>query len=317
MGSHNVTDANRLSLHLSLLTQEWNYDKNILTPDDVAVNCTKMAWWKCSKCNFEWQSLIINRYAKLIRKNDRSRLKNIENSASCPYCQSFLSRRPELQKEWDYTKNKIEPIKVGISNEKYWWKCSVCSYEWQASVINRSMGNGNCPNCNSLQSNYPELSKEFNVVKNKIDPRTVSYGSSKKVWWKCNKCNHEWMATVSSRTNGNGCPKCKKIFLKDGSICSSKAEAYWYLKFKKEGKIFIHDKVYGKDLGYSRYDFYFPSDNAYVEVTSFHKKSKVSYIDYLRNIVRKRRYVRDVLRANFVFLNYRLTKRSEEKALLL
>ena len=41
-----------------------------------------------------------------------------------------------------------------------------------------------------------------------LTPHTVSYGSKKKVWWRCEK-GHEWPASTMVRTgNGNGCPVC-------------------------------------------------------------------------------------------------------------
>jgi len=39
------------------------------------------------------------------------------------------------------------------------------------------------------------------------DPATVSAGSNKKVRWKCRQ-GHEWMAQISNRSNGTGCPVC-------------------------------------------------------------------------------------------------------------
>lgn len=41
-----------------------------------------------------------------------------------------------------------------------------------------------------------------------LTPKTISYGSRKKVWWKCPK-GHEWQAAVYTRTgNGVDCPAC-------------------------------------------------------------------------------------------------------------
>lgn len=36
---------------------------------------------------------------------------------------------------------------------------------------------------------------------------SVSAGSNKKVWWKCEK-GHEWEAVIKGRSHGNGCPYC-------------------------------------------------------------------------------------------------------------
>ena len=60
----------------------------------------------------------------------------------------------------------------------------------------------------SLLNNYPEIAKEWHPTKNeKLQPEFVSYGSSKKVWWKC-KLGHEYEAIIYSRINGSGCPYC-------------------------------------------------------------------------------------------------------------
>ena len=60
----------------------------------------------------------------------------------------------------------------------------------------------------SLLNNYPEIAKEWHPTKNgKLQPEFVSYGSSKKVWWKC-KLGHEYEAIIYSRIRGSGCPYC-------------------------------------------------------------------------------------------------------------
>ena len=61
---------------------------------------------------------------------------------------------------------------------------------------------------NSLSSQHPDIAAEWNYEKNTLlTPQMISYGSGKKVWWKCS-CGHEWQSTVSNRVLGNGCPYC-------------------------------------------------------------------------------------------------------------
>ena len=50
---------------------------------------------------------------------------------------------------------------------------------------------------------------EWDVERNApLRPDSVSYGSKKKVWWRCEK-GHEWEAAVYARTGGGtGCPVC-------------------------------------------------------------------------------------------------------------
>lgn len=63
-----------------------------------------------------------------------------------------------------------------------------------------------------------KLMAEWNWEKNnelKLDPKTLTLGSGKKVWWKCSE-DHEWQATIYNRNNGSGCPYCSgKKVLKD------------------------------------------------------------------------------------------------------
>ena len=40
-----------------------------------------------------------------------------------------------------------------------------------------------------------------------LTPRQVSYGSKRKVWWRC-PSGHLWQAQVRSRSHGSGCPVC-------------------------------------------------------------------------------------------------------------
>jgi len=126
---------------------------------------------------------------------------------------------------------------------------------------------------------------------------------------------NEWEATVSSRTSGgNGCPKCSKVKLKNGMTFDSKVEAYHYLKLSSKYDKILYNKLYGKGMGNRRYDFYIPFENLYIEVTAFHKGSRnISYISYLRNIVKKRRYVKSI-GGKFEFIQKKLTA-SENKML--
>jgi hypothetical protein len=125
-----------------------------------------------------------------------------------------------LIKQVHPTKNKsldISSLSSG-SNIKVWWICDK-GHEWEAFIHHRTEGSG-CPYCsgrqaiigeNDLFTTNPALLKEWNYKKNiNIDPKTIKSGSGKKVWWICDK-GHEWEATVSSRSIGNGCPFCSGL----------------------------------------------------------------------------------------------------------
>ena len=64
-----------------------------------------------------------------------------------------------------------------------------------------------------LASTFPELAKEWHTSLNgDLKPSDFSYGSKKKVWWKCPKGDdHEWESTINNRTRKkkpSGCACC-------------------------------------------------------------------------------------------------------------
>ena len=210
-----LADFNDLATTHPILVNEWNYEKNkSLSPNAVLAGSSKKVWWKC-KNGHEWQSPPNNR----------------NKGVGCPRCSGRVPKigvndlatvNPALAKEWHPTLNApmLPNEFLPKSSKKVWWLCPRCGHEWQAFISNRSKGAG-CPCCsgqvakigvNDLATVNPTLAKEWHPTKNEpLKPDTVLPNCSKKVWWKCPECAHEWQATVSSRSNKRGCPNCYKI----------------------------------------------------------------------------------------------------------
>lgn len=83
------------------------------------------------------------------------------------------------------------------SNRKFYWKCSK-DHSWQISPAHRARGHS-CPYCagqivmvsfNDLESQFPEISNEWNYEKNEVKPSEVTSKSYKKYNWICQKCGH-------------------------------------------------------------------------------------------------------------------------------
>ncbi len=201
------------------LMSEWSHAKNDaagIMPDTLLSGSHKRVWWLCAKCGYEWQSAV----------NKRAVVKH-----KCPACvgqalhegyNDLSTRHPELAHEWDIKKNKLSPNGViAGSMKKAWWKCRKCGYCWEAKICSRVNGRG-CPACtnqivwknhNDLKSVFPDIAADWDTKRNDTGADGVVFGSSKKVWWRCKRCGHQWSATVVSRTaGGNGCPKCANRF---------------------------------------------------------------------------------------------------------
>ncbi|MBQ9975615.1 MAG: zinc-ribbon domain-containing protein [Clostridia bacterium] len=61
---------------------------------------------------------------------------------------------------------------------------------------------------NSLANKYPWLVEEWHTTLNgNLTPWQISYGSKKRVWWKCKTCGYEWESVAHTRKKA-GCPRC-------------------------------------------------------------------------------------------------------------
>jgi hypothetical protein len=131
---------------------------------------------------------------------------------------------PDLAAQWHPTKNgELTPDKVlAGSGKKVWWRCpNGPDHEWQIKVQSRTRERSGCPCCdgvkvsitNSLASLFPKIASQWHPTKNGVlTPDNIVAGSTQKVWWLCkNGPDHEWQATVGSRTSRTkptSCPYC-------------------------------------------------------------------------------------------------------------
>jgi hypothetical protein len=318
-----ISKDESLAVKYPELSKEWHPTKNgNLTPYDFAPRSNKKAWWKYESC--EWESVIWHRTKAFDTGNKGLPQINALNLLSV--------KCPTLSEEWHPIKNgELKPHDVSYkSSKKVWWKC-INGHEWETSISSRSRLDHiyQCPYCcnqkvneeNCLAVKNKIISKEWHPTKNgDLTPSDVTNGSQKRVWWKCIN-GHEWETYVSVRTGQQTqCPYCRGVDLKDGTHCDSVPEAFMYLKYIKEGRSFLHNKSYGGELASYKYDFYFIDTNTYVEVTSYHNNfhgyyKKGQYVSYLRKIVKKRKYVKNVLNANFEFIQF-TPNRSQRKEVL-
>ena len=216
---------NSLAYKYPKLCKEWDYKKNILTPEKILYNSKKVIMWICANGH----SYKMRVYRKT-SKYDK-----------CPKCKringNYISDSKRLLSEWDYNANKdLCPNNIGLgSARKVAWKCKN-GHSFLTSPNNRKNGS-NCPSCsgnkvslkNSLKNKYPKLCKEWDYKKNTIDINNISFGSNKKAWWICPSCHYSYLATVLHRTGGSNCPCCSgRVVIRKTSL------GYLYKKILNE-----------------------------------------------------------------------------------
>lgn len=214
--SHNKVLAgfNDLETLYPEVAKEWS-DRNFpLLPSQVTAFANRKVWWKCGE-GHEWFTLISTR----------------SSGSKCPYCSGikFLkgfndlaTTHPDLALEWSERNGDMHPDMVNDKSTKsVWWKCRVCGYEWKQQIKTRVNG-GECPSCsnrcaitgyNDLASTEPELMKEWDYSKNKIDPTKILRTAYNRAWWKC-EFGHSWNAPICDRTLGDcSCKECESEFI--------------------------------------------------------------------------------------------------------
>ncbi len=90
-------------------------------------------------------------------------------------------------------------------------------------------------------SDNARLMAEWNWEKNNeecLTPETITLGSGKKVWWKCNN-GHEWQAMIANRNRGRGCPHCsgKKVLLGYNDLATLNSSLANEWNYEKNGDL--------------------------------------------------------------------------------
>lgn len=143
----------------------------------------------------------------IIIMNGGGRMKKIEFDKSLQACY------PEIAVEWHPTLNgELTPSNVhNGGSAKVFWLCP-SGHTYQKSIAKRTKRGQGCPQCriekNAFANVHPELLQFYDYKKNEgIDPRTISYGSETKAWWKCPE-GHSYEQPFHAKSSGAGCPIC-------------------------------------------------------------------------------------------------------------
>lgn len=270
---------NDLETKYPTVAKEWDYEKNQnILPNAIVFGSAKIVWWKCSVCGNHWQAAIRARTIRCTGCPKCSHVKMQQKRIHLRLKTKGGIQTPLLLKEWNYEKNgALSPEQFTSGSSKtVWWKCSKCSGEWQAKILNRTNGRG-CPFCsnrrimigfNDLNTTHPQLAKEWDYEKNgALTPQMITHGSNKKVWWIC-PLGHSYQATPLHRGQGTNCPICNS-----GRQTSFAEQAfYFYIKQLYPNAINRYTEIFNNGM---ELDIYIPSRHIGIEYDGvfWHKKN--------------------------------------------
>ena len=202
------------------LTREWDILKNgELTPFDVLRSDTRRVYWRCQKCGHGFQDSVKNRYYRK-SKCPKCWGRSVKEDRICAkFDQSLGYLYPYLMKEWHPTLNgRLNAFEImPASTTRVWWKCldPECGHQWRSRVAQRVYRGSECPACvkraNSIETRYPELTKEWEPVKNKgiqlfeLNPHLNRLGI-----WTCVNCLNDYEMRIQDRVKSDAaCPHCQ------------------------------------------------------------------------------------------------------------
>jgi len=245
-----MTD-NKLPFEKSFASHEkakyWS-DKNKLKPNEISRGSEKKFYFNCDKCNHEFimQLNVVTRGGWC---NYCSNTKLCDNNG-CNICfnKSFASH--EKSKYWS-DKNELLPRQVfKVSAKKYLFNCDKCKHEFINDPSHVSIGrwcpyccipqkqlcgNLSCRDCFDKSFASHEKAKYWSD-KNELKPELVLKMGDKKIWFNCDKCNHDFEKQIKYVSKDGWCPycvnqklcdinDCKECF--DKSFASHEKSKYW------------------------------------------------------------------------------------------
>jgi len=123
----------------------------------------------------------------------------------------------ELEKFYDNNKNKEKfNHTISLKSGKLYLKCDK-NHTWLQRMCDLRTNKITCPYCscrkvltgfNDAETFYPDIIKIWAYDKNNITPKDITYKSTKKVWWTCDK-GHEYFKSIADITiRGQRCYYC-------------------------------------------------------------------------------------------------------------
>lgn len=209
-GRTTLSGFNDLQTLFPEIAAQWHPTLNgKLTPNQVSAGTHSRAWW-LGPCKHVWHAQIKSR---------------TYGGRGCGFCQGravlqgfndLATTHPQIAK-YVSPNSQINVKDVSFGSKKVLlWKFG-CGHQFDSPVF-EVVGGARCPYCsgnrilkgfNDLESNFPQLAKEWHQSRNgSLKPNEVTVASSRKVYWSAS-CGHTWQAIISNRTKfGHRCSVC-------------------------------------------------------------------------------------------------------------
>lgn len=202
------------SFRFPYLLNYFDFDNNVLDPNDVSYGSAQKASWRClDYADHTW----ISSFWEVSHVNGRT---------PCPYCRFFEvlpgfndveTLNPDLMKYWDANLNGPAQHSLSIDDRVFWWLCPNESHSFPKSLGKRK----HYPDCiyctgkavitgfNDLMNRRAELMPYWDFKRNSQKPDEILFSTTKMFYWWCMDCG----TTFKKAPRGMNEPKCKDCIL--------------------------------------------------------------------------------------------------------
>ena len=189
----------------------WDYKNNPLRPDQIVAKAIVKAFLLCSKKHS---------YEATINAGTG-------DISTCPYCNNrelltgfndLLTVFPEINEQWDTTKNKTGPDLIHATVEVKAYLVCPNGHSYRANIKPRERAISICPYCSyklpvigesDLLTKHPELKKHWDYSKNMKPPELYFPDSRSRKSWLCEE-KHSFKAPIQKMAMRFRCPVCAK-----------------------------------------------------------------------------------------------------------
>ena len=157
------------------MLKQWDFEKNVVSPDLVLAHAVTKYWWKCPICGKSEENTPSHKYGAEVCYDCGKRLQGPRRRESEVRRKgSFGSQHPHLAKEWHQLLNgEVTPYDITSGcGDNFYWKCRY-GHVYYTSPHERVKRHAGCPTCRKwLRTSFTEqaiafyLSKITTVVSN-------------------------------------------------------------------------------------------------------------------------------------------------------
>lgn len=139
-----INETNCVLIEFPEIVKYWDWDLNTMELTKISSGTDKEAWFICHLCGRRYP-ISVRRWCKMEIPCKYCR---DHTTRILPFDETFAGQYPELVKDWDFSKNEINPSRITKNYSKnVYWRCHKCGTGWEARVDMRVLGLRLCPKC--------------------------------------------------------------------------------------------------------------------------------------------------------------------------